>query len=260
MTAAAVLSEIPSVVHPSAAPAIPRALANETLESLPEIPFEPLASKILVLRDASVERTPGGIFIPDVAKTAKKEGIVLAVGPGRWSMDAKRGNMRADRVPPSVKRGDRVFWSKYAGAGFPIWDLVFKDKDGRDRVVVMLTDESLVGMERGGELVPLFNNVFVRRKLPDDTTKGGIVIPDIAKTSKPEGQIVAIGPGGWDDLGHNRLLATTAKVGQNIRWVAGFENHYECLQRYARAGEEILTLLDDEVVCVVEHEPEYDPC
>ncbi len=53
------------------------------------------------------DKSPGGIIIPDTAKTEKPErGRVIAVGPG------KRGDDN-ELIPVSVKVGDTVIFSKY---------------------------------------------------------------------------------------------------------------------------------------------------
>jgi chaperonin GroES len=52
--------------------------------------------------------SPSGIIIPDTAKKDKPEqGIVIAVGQGKWDDDAKK------RLPMEVKIGERVIFSKY---------------------------------------------------------------------------------------------------------------------------------------------------
>ena len=49
-----------------------------------------------------------GIIIPDTAKKDKPEqGIVVAVGPGKWDEDGEK------RIPLDVKVGDRIIFSKY---------------------------------------------------------------------------------------------------------------------------------------------------
>jgi chaperonin GroES len=49
-----------------------------------------------------------GIIIPETAKKEKPEqGIVIAVGPGKFDEDGEK------RIPLDVKEGDRVVFSKY---------------------------------------------------------------------------------------------------------------------------------------------------
>jgi chaperonin GroES len=70
--------------------------------------LEPLEDRIVVEPlNEEVQKTAGGIIIPDTAKEKPQEGKVVAVGPGRFE-DGKR-------VPMDVKTGDKVIYSKYGG-------------------------------------------------------------------------------------------------------------------------------------------------
>ena len=68
----------------------------------------PLADKVIVKRLEAETKTKGGIVLPDTAKEKPKRGKVLAVGPGR-TLDS------GEVVKPSVKAGDEVIFSSYAG-------------------------------------------------------------------------------------------------------------------------------------------------
>lgn len=70
--------------------------------------IKPLQDKVLVERLASLEKTAGGIVLPDTAKEKPTEGRVIAVGSGKL-------NDKGERVPMSVKVGDRVLFGSYAG-------------------------------------------------------------------------------------------------------------------------------------------------
>lgn len=70
--------------------------------------IRPLNDRILVKRLAEIEKTKGGIIIPDSAKEKPAEGEVVAVGPGKLDDKGKR-------VAPDLKKGDRVLFSKYGG-------------------------------------------------------------------------------------------------------------------------------------------------
>jgi chaperonin GroES len=74
-------------------------------------PIKPLNDRVVV-RPLTEEElgtvSASGIIIPDSAKKEKPEqGIVLAVGPGKWDEDGEK------RIPLDVKEGDRVIFSKY---------------------------------------------------------------------------------------------------------------------------------------------------
>lgn len=52
-------------------------------------------------------KTKAGIYLPETAnKERPEQGKVIAVGPGKLNDDGKR-------VPPSVKKGDTVLFTKY---------------------------------------------------------------------------------------------------------------------------------------------------
>ncbi len=70
--------------------------------------LKPLHDRVLVKRLEEEEKTKGGIIIPDTAKEKPIKGEIMAVGPGRLTDDGKRIEM-------SVKVGDKVMFSKYAG-------------------------------------------------------------------------------------------------------------------------------------------------
>lgn len=70
--------------------------------------LKPLADRIVVKVIEAEEKTKGGIVLPDTAKERPQQGEVLAVGSGRRLDD---GTL----VPPAVKVGDRVLFSKYGG-------------------------------------------------------------------------------------------------------------------------------------------------
>jgi chaperonin GroES len=70
--------------------------------------IRPLHDRILVKRLESEEKTKGGIIIPDTAKEKPQEGKVISVGKGRVTDDGKVQEM-------SVKKGDKILFSKYSG-------------------------------------------------------------------------------------------------------------------------------------------------
>lgn len=70
--------------------------------------LKPINDKVVLKRMKEEEKTKGGIVLPDTAQEKPTKGEVIAVGPGKL-LDS--GN----RVPPQIKRGDKVIYSKYAG-------------------------------------------------------------------------------------------------------------------------------------------------
>ena len=72
-----------------------------------KVAIKPLEDRIVVQASEAETTTASGIVIPDTAKEKPQEGMVLAVGPGRFEDGA--------RVPLDVSIGDRVLYSKYGG-------------------------------------------------------------------------------------------------------------------------------------------------
>ncbi len=70
--------------------------------------FRPLQDRILVERVEEVEKTKGGIIIPDTAKEKPAEGKIIAMGNGRVTDDGKV-------IPMDLKVGDTILFSKYGG-------------------------------------------------------------------------------------------------------------------------------------------------
>ncbi len=73
----------------------------------------PLNDRVLVKRIEELPMTKGGIYIPDTAKEKPIEGRVVAVGSGKLTDNGQR-------IPLTVKPGDRVLFGKYAGTEIKI--------------------------------------------------------------------------------------------------------------------------------------------
>ena len=74
---------------------------------------KPLGEKILVKRFDAVEKTAGGIVLPDAAKEKPKEGKIIALGDGKLLDSGARAKFQ-------VKKGDRVVFTSYAGTEIDI--------------------------------------------------------------------------------------------------------------------------------------------
>ena len=70
--------------------------------------IEPLGDKVVVERLEPEEVTSVGIVLPDSAKEKPQEGKVVAVGIGRQTESGEVVRM-------SVKKGDRILFTSYAG-------------------------------------------------------------------------------------------------------------------------------------------------
>lgn len=74
-----------------------------------KVNIRPLHDKIIVLRDEAEDRTATGLYLPEQAKDTPKSGVIQAVGTGKLNTET------GQRIPLTVKVGDRVIFSSYAG-------------------------------------------------------------------------------------------------------------------------------------------------
>ncbi len=61
---------------------------------------------------------------------------------------------------------------------------------------------------------PLGDRVLIRRVEPEETKKGGIIIPDTAKEKPMEGKVMAVGAGKYDENG--KRIAMDVKKGDRV--------------------------------------------
>ncbi len=91
---------------------------------------------------------------------------------------------------------------------------------------------------------PLQDRIIVRRVDEEETTKGGIIIPDSAKEKPQEGKVIAVGKGKVSEDG--KLQKLDVKKGDKVLFskYAGTEINIE--------GIEHLIIREDDVLGVVE--------
>jgi len=85
----------------------------------------PLGDRVVLKRAEAEGTTAGGIVLPDSAKDKPQRGEVVAVGDGHV-------NDKGERVPLTVKEGDRVIFSSYAGDEISVGDedyLLLRESD-----------------------------------------------------------------------------------------------------------------------------------
>jgi len=85
----------------------------------------PVRNRVIIRREQSLQKTAGGLYIPDTAQDKPLTGKVIAVGSGSIN---KKGQVR----PMAVHVGDRVLYGSYAGSQVQI--------NGEELLVVEETD------------------------------------------------------------------------------------------------------------------------
>lgn len=90
--------------------------------------IKPLGNRVLIKR-SKAPTTKGGILLPDSAQEKPKEGVVMAVGPGKTD---EKGN----RETVEVKVGDRVLFGAYAGT----------EVKGDNEEMLILSEDDILGV------------------------------------------------------------------------------------------------------------------
>lgn len=93
-----------------------------------KVDIRPLHDKIIVRRDEAETQTESGIFLPEGSKERPKTGIIEAVGDGKLNTET------GARTPLTVKKGDKVIFTSYAGTEVKL--------DG-DELLIMSEDDVL---------------------------------------------------------------------------------------------------------------------
>jgi chaperonin GroES len=70
---------------------------------------KPLEDRVLVKPIERESKTASGLYLPEGSKEKPIQGEVVAIGPGKLLDNGKRAAL-------SVKKGDKVVYSKYAGS------------------------------------------------------------------------------------------------------------------------------------------------
>lgn len=87
--------------------------------------IKPLEDRVVIKSEEAEEKSPGGLYIPDVAKEKPMKGEIVAVGPGKKTNDDKFMEM-------NLKVGDKVLYGKYSGTEINIGNetyLIMREAD-----------------------------------------------------------------------------------------------------------------------------------
>ena len=91
---------------------------------------------------------------------------------------------------------------------------------------------------------PLSDRILVRRVEADEQVQGGIIIPDTAKETPQEAEVIAVGPGKPNDRGD--AIALTVQPGEKvlIGKYAGTEIEID--------GDEFVIVNEDDVLGIIQ--------
>ena len=95
--------------------------------------IRPLQDRVIVKRlENGVEKTKGGIIIPDSAKEKPEQGKIVAVGKGKLNDDGKL-------MAVGVKVGETILFGKYSGSEIKL--------DGEEHLI--MREEDILGVVEG---------------------------------------------------------------------------------------------------------------
>ncbi len=90
---------------------------------------------------------------------------------------------------------------------------------------------------------PLKDRVLVVRIEEKEKTTGGIIIPDTAKEKPQKGEVIAIGPGKWDEKG--KRIPLEVKKGDRVLFgkYAGNEIKVDGVEHLIMSEDDILGII-----------------
>ncbi|MCY0876296.1 MAG: co-chaperone GroES [Firmicutes bacterium] len=90
---------------------------------------------------------------------------------------------------------------------------------------------------------PLGDRVLLRAVEREEKTASGIVLPDTAKEKPQEAEVVAVGPGRYED---GKLVAVDVKVGDRVIFskYAGTEVKYDSVEYLLCRESDILAVVE----------------
>jgi chaperonin GroES len=94
------------------------------------------------------------------------------------------------------------------------------------------------------KISPLADRVVIRALEEAETMRGGLYIPDTAKEKPQQGEVVAVGPGKFDEKGGNRI-PLDVKIGDKVLYgkYSGTEVTVD--------GDQYLILRESDVLAVI---------
>ncbi|KAE9608181.1 hypothetical protein Lal_00003467 [Lupinus albus] len=191
--------------------------------------IKPLGDRVLVKIKEAEEKTEGGILLPTTAQTKPQGGEVVAIGEGKTFGKSK--------VDISVKSGEQVIYSKYAGTEVEFngtKHLILKDDD----IVGILNTDDVK------DLKPLNDRVLIKVAEAEERTAGGLLLTEATKEKPSVGTVIAVGPGPLDEEGNRKPLSVTP--GNNVLY-----SKYAGTDFKGKDGSDYIALRASDVIAVL---------
>ena len=141
--------------------------------------LKPLQDWAVIQRLEPEEMTAAGIIIPDAARDKPTEGIVIAIGPGKYKKE-KDDEKKKKFIPTVLRPGDRIIYGKYAAREIEL--------DGE--LLGLVREEDVLGIvEEAGLSAKKSFEVAVKHHHPVQIKKEGSVMKTAAPPAKKEKDI-----------------------------------------------------------------------
>ena len=219
--------------------------AGRIAESTAErFPLRLLQDWLAVKRDEPAKQK-GLIILPENRSQTEEAilGTVLGVGPGRTYDSGVHLLM-------GVAVGARVLISKYAGQELRLrGGNQSHPQLGKEGEVMIIPEVDVYAeiLADGATLRPLYDRVVIKRGAEEKVSRGGIIIPDMAKEKALEGEVLAVGSG--KVLPNGRMRALVLRSGDRVLFGKYGGTEVEV------GGDKLMILREDDVLGTLEAEP-----
>ena len=178
----------------------------------------PVGDRVLVKAVEPEAQTTSGILLPTSAQKRPTQGDVVSASTS------------------SVKSGDRVVYSKYAGTEVEI--------SGASHII--LKEDDVIGVLAGSDdisaLKPLQDRILIEVAEAKDTTSGGLLLTEASKDKPTIGKVVAVGPG----RAGKEVVAPTIAVGSSVLYQKYSGSEFE-----GANGQQYIIVRDADILAVV---------
>lgn len=101
--------------------------------------LRPLQDWAVIRKSEPQEKTAGGIIIPEAAKEKPLQGVIVAIGPGKFKTEKGKEKEREKEkkfIPTVLKPGQHVIYQKYAE----------REIEFGDETITLVREEDILGI------------------------------------------------------------------------------------------------------------------
>jgi len=150
--------------------------------------LQPINNFILIKVADDQNQTDGGILLSGRTKIKKTQGIVVAMGPGKYHPES------GILCPIPVEAGDNVIYGKYDGTEISINGI--KHNLIRDENILVKINNVKGGKINLDDIQVLYNRVLIEMDDPNTSKSGNMILSGVlSKGTRSIGVVRKVGPG-----------------------------------------------------------------